>query len=194
MATGKIEITAHNHNFAVDPDSLKQSDVDLTHIDLNDNTLEGLRHRSLPLFSVQYHPEAAPGPHDSHYLFKDFVKSDGGVEGVDATPQRHREGINHRLGAHCHRAIGGVRLLGRAGLQGAQVRRLRGGVWSTRTHATIMTDPEMADRTYIEPLTRVYLEEIIRIEANMLASSGRPGIFAVLPTAGGQTAPTSPSS
>ncbi len=74
MATGKIEITAHNHNFAVDPDSLKQSEVDLTHIDLNDNTLEGLRHRSLPLFSVQYHPEAAPGPHDSQYLFKDFVK------------------------------------------------------------------------------------------------------------------------
>ena len=74
LANGKIEITAHNHNFAVDPDSLKQSEVELTHIDLNDNTLEGLRHRSLPLFSVQYHPEAAPGPHDSHYLFKDFVK------------------------------------------------------------------------------------------------------------------------
>ncbi|HVZ60160.1 MAG TPA: glutamine-hydrolyzing carbamoyl-phosphate synthase small subunit [Terriglobales bacterium] len=73
LLTGKVEITAHNHNFAVDPDSLRQSDVELTHIDLNDNTLEGLRHRSLPLFSVQYHPEAAPGPHDSHYLFKDFV-------------------------------------------------------------------------------------------------------------------------
>jgi carbamoyl-phosphate synthase small subunit len=72
--TGKIEITAHNHNFAIDPDSLKQSEVDLTHIDLNDNTLEGLRHRSLPLLSVQYHPEASPGPHDSHYLFHDFRK------------------------------------------------------------------------------------------------------------------------
>ena len=72
LKTGKVEITAHNHNFAVDPDSLKQSEVELTHIDLNDNTLEGLRHRSLPLFSVQYHPEAAPGPHDSHYLFKDL--------------------------------------------------------------------------------------------------------------------------
>ncbi len=70
--TGKVEITAHNHNFAVDPDSLKQSEVELTHIDLNDNTLEGLRHRSLPLFSVQYHPEASPGPHDSNYLFGDF--------------------------------------------------------------------------------------------------------------------------
>jgi carbamoyl-phosphate synthase small subunit len=74
LLTGKVEITAHNHNFAVDPDSLKQSEVELTHIDLNDNTLEGLLHRSLPLFSVQYHPEASPGPHDSHYLFGDFVK------------------------------------------------------------------------------------------------------------------------
>jgi carbamoyl-phosphate synthase small subunit len=72
--TGKVEITAHNHNFAVDPDSLNPSEVELTHVDLNDNTLEGLRHRTLPLFSVQYHPEASPGPHDSHYLFKDFRK------------------------------------------------------------------------------------------------------------------------
>jgi len=74
MDTGKVEITAHNHNFAVDPESLNPAEVDLTHIDLNDNTLEGLRHRSLPLFSVQYHPEASPGPHDSHYLFHDFRK------------------------------------------------------------------------------------------------------------------------
>ena len=72
--TGKVEITAHNHNFAVDPDSINANEVELTHVDLNDQTLEGLRHRSLPLFSVQYHPEAAPGPHDSHYLFRDFRK------------------------------------------------------------------------------------------------------------------------
>jgi carbamoyl-phosphate synthase small subunit len=72
--TGKVEITAHNHNFAVDPDSINTAEVDLTHVDLNDNTLEGLRHRTMPLFSVQYHPEASPGPHDSHYLFKDFRK------------------------------------------------------------------------------------------------------------------------
>jgi carbamoyl-phosphate synthase small subunit len=70
--TGKVEITAHNHNFAVDPNSINVNEVELTHVDLNDQTLEGLRHRTLPLFSVQYHPEAAPGPHDSNYLFRDF--------------------------------------------------------------------------------------------------------------------------
>jgi carbamoyl-phosphate synthase small subunit len=72
MRTGKVEITAQNHNFAVDPDSLDAKTVELTHINLNDNTLAGLRHRTDPMFSVQYHPEAGPGPHDSHYLFKEF--------------------------------------------------------------------------------------------------------------------------
>jgi carbamoyl-phosphate synthase small subunit len=71
--TNKVEITSHNHGFAVDPDSLNESDVELTHINLNDETLEGFRHRRYPVFCVQYHPEAAPGPHDSYYLFDDFV-------------------------------------------------------------------------------------------------------------------------
>ena len=73
-ATRKVEITAHNHGFAVDPDSLPPNDVELTHWNLNDQTLEGFRHRSLPVFSVQYHPEASPGPHDSLYLFGQFTK------------------------------------------------------------------------------------------------------------------------
>ena len=71
--TGKVEITAQNHNFNVDPESLPQ-DVERTHTNLNDQTLAGLRHRTDPRFSVQYHPEASPGPHDSHYLFRDFRK------------------------------------------------------------------------------------------------------------------------
>jgi carbamoyl-phosphate synthase small subunit len=73
LLTSKVEITAQNHGFCVDPDSLPSSDVEITHLNLNDHTNEGLRHRSLPLFSVQYHPEASPGPHDARYLFDDFV-------------------------------------------------------------------------------------------------------------------------
>jgi carbamoyl-phosphate synthase small subunit len=72
--TQRVEITSHNHGFAVDPDSLNPSDIEITHVNLNDHTLEGFRHRREPVFCVQYHPEAAPGPHDSHYLFGDFVK------------------------------------------------------------------------------------------------------------------------
>jgi carbamoyl-phosphate synthase small subunit len=72
LQTGKVEITAQNHNFAVDPESLDSSKVELTHINLNDQTLAGMRHKTDPMFSVQYHPEASPGPHDSHYLFHQF--------------------------------------------------------------------------------------------------------------------------
>jgi carbamoyl-phosphate synthase small subunit len=73
MATGRIEITSQNHNFAVDPASLAASGWEPTHLNLNDNTCEGLRHRELPVFCVQYHPEASPGPHDANYLFGRFT-------------------------------------------------------------------------------------------------------------------------
>ena len=72
--TGKIEITAQNHGFCIDMDSLAGKNVELTHLNLNDNTNEGLRCSHLKCFSVQYHPEASPGPHDSAYLFENFIK------------------------------------------------------------------------------------------------------------------------
>ena len=77
LATGKVEITSQNHNFVVDMESLSKTEhgeaIKVTHINLNDNTVEGMAHTELPLFSVQYHPEASPGPHDAAYLFERFT-------------------------------------------------------------------------------------------------------------------------
>jgi carbamoyl-phosphate synthase small subunit len=74
LATGKVEITSQNHGFAVDMESLDAGKIEVTHINLNDDTLEGFRHRELPLLAVQYHPEASPGPHDARYLFDEFKR------------------------------------------------------------------------------------------------------------------------
>ena len=74
MQNGRVEITSQNHGFAVDIESLANEDISITHVNLNDNTLEGFRHNTLPLLAVQYHPEASPGPHDASYLFDEFVK------------------------------------------------------------------------------------------------------------------------
>jgi carbamoyl-phosphate synthase small subunit len=73
-ATGANEITSQNHGFAVDLDSMQGLPVELTHVNLNDRTVEGFRHRELPVFCVQYHPEAGPGPHDADYLFRQFIE------------------------------------------------------------------------------------------------------------------------
>ncbi len=84
LLTGGIEITSQNHGFAVDPESLDHSKIEITHVNLNDGTNEGFRHRELPIFSVQYHPEASPGPHDSDYLFKRFTEAMGARTSVPA--------------------------------------------------------------------------------------------------------------
>jgi len=73
LFSGRVYITSHNHGFSVDEESLKGLDVEVSHINLNDNTVEGIRHKYLPLFAVQYHPEASPGPHDSDYIFDQFM-------------------------------------------------------------------------------------------------------------------------
>jgi carbamoyl-phosphate synthase small subunit len=73
LLTGRVEITSQNHGFAVDPRSVARLGLEETHVNLNDGTSEGMRHRELPIFSVQYHPEASPGPHDAHYLFQRFI-------------------------------------------------------------------------------------------------------------------------
>jgi carbamoyl-phosphate synthase small subunit len=81
LSTGRVEITAQNHGFSVDPTSVAKLGLDETHVNLNDGTSEGMRHRELPIFSVQYHPEASPGPHDAHYLFHRFIDLMGGGKG-----------------------------------------------------------------------------------------------------------------
>jgi carbamoyl-phosphate synthase small subunit len=89
LLTERIEITSQNHGFAVDPASLDEREVEITHVNLNDRTNEGFRHRRIPLFSVQYHPEASPGPHDSDYLFRDFLAmlETGAPQSVPSSPQ-----------------------------------------------------------------------------------------------------------
>ncbi|GGJ35157.1 glutamine-hydrolyzing carbamoyl-phosphate synthase small subunit [Deinococcus roseus] len=86
LLTGEIEITAQNHGYAVDIDSIPGGQFIATHINLNDNSLEGMAHSRYPVFSVQYHPEASPGPHDSHYLFERFIEEINAFDGATGSP------------------------------------------------------------------------------------------------------------
>ena len=210
-ATGKVEITAHNHGFAVDAPIDRASDTEfgevrVSHVCLNDNVVEGLRAFDVPAFSVQYHPEAAAGPHDAAYLFDRFAellqrrqrvriatsvsecgRSERGADPwIAAKLMPKRSDIQHIL------VIGsGPIVIGQAcefdysGTQACRVLRAEGFRVSlvNSNPATIMTDPEFADATYIEPLTVDFVEKVLATEAEL----GHP-VDALLATLGGQTA------
>ena len=93
LITGEVEITSQNHNYAVDIDSMPAGQFKATHINLNDGTLEGMAHTRYPVFSVQYHPEASPGPHDASYLFRRFMEEVGAFEGASALPAMKAESV-----------------------------------------------------------------------------------------------------
>ncbi len=93
VVTGEVEITSQNHNYAVDIDSIPGRQFVATHVNLNDGTLEGMAHQRYPVFSVQYHPEASPGPHDANYLFLRFIAEVNAFEGANAVPAVQRVGL-----------------------------------------------------------------------------------------------------
>ena len=173
-----MEITSQNHGFAVDPDSLP-GDVKVTHLNLYDGTVEGLRVLDRPIYSVQYHPEASPGPHDADYLFKQFVEDmeEEAIGLIDAAKRRSQTHSRDRRRPDRDRAGVRVRLLGTQACKALRSEGLE-VILINSNPATIMTDPEMADRTYIEPLTVEAVTKVIEKE--------RPD--AILPTVGGQTA------
>ena len=175
VATGKIEITSQNHNFAVAADGLA-SIATVTHVNLNDGVCEGLEAIDANAFSVQHHPEAGPGPHDSAYLFERFAAADGRERVRSATARRHHVGARHRLGPDRHRPGVRVRLLRHAGVPGAA----RGGLPG---HPRQLQPGDDHDRP---GLRRPHLRRAA--DGDVLAAiieRERPD--AVLPTLGGQT-------
>ena len=183
LESGAVQITSQNHEFQVDAESLPAGEFFISHVNLNDGSVEGLGHRSLPVFSVQYHPEGCPGPTDNHYLFDRFVEMVRArrpllkaVGGAAPEPEKPRKVLIIGSGPI---VIGQAAEFDYAGTQACKALREEGveTVLVNSNPATIMTDEEIADRVYIEPLTREALEKVIERE--------RPD--ALLPTLGGQT-------
>jgi carbamoyl-phosphate synthase large subunit len=183
LDSGSVHITSQNHEFQVDAASLPEGEFHISHVNLNDGSVEGLAHRSLPVFSVQYHPEGCPGPTDNHHLFDRFVEMAltarplvRSVGGAAPEPERPRKVLIIGSGPI---VIGQAAEFDYAGTQACRALREEGveTVLVNSNPATIMTDEDVADRVYIEPLTVESVEKIIERE--------RPD--AVLPTLGGQT-------
>ena len=183
LETGRVHITSQNHEFQVDAASIPSGDFFVSQRNLNDGSVEGLSHRTLPVFSVQYHPEGCPGPQDNQHLYDRFVemvrdrrpvlRAVGGA----AQPEKPRKVLILGSGPI---VIGQAAEFDYAGTQACKALREEGieTVLVNSNPATIMTDEEVADRVYLEPLTVESIERVIARE--------RPD--ALLPTLGGQTA------
>jgi carbamoyl-phosphate synthase large subunit len=183
LVGGAVRITSQNHEFQVDAASVPDGDFFVSQVNLNDGSVEGLAHRSLPVFSVQYHPEGCPGPTDNHPVFDRFMEMTraarpvphavAGAASDDPTPRRVLIIGSGPI------VIGQAAEFDYAGTQACKALREEGveTVLVNSNPATIMTDEDIADRVYIEPLTVEAIERIIERE--------RPD--AVLPTLGGQT-------
>ncbi len=178
VMTNRIYITSQNHGYTVKHESLTESPLIISHIALNDGTVEGLSHAKAPAFSVQYHPEASPGPNDSRYLFDQFIeiidtaKNDKGRNNMPKRTDIKKVVV---IGSGPI-AIGQAAEFDYAGTQACQSLREEGieVVLVNSNPATIMTDLQMADKVYMEPLTVEFLERIIRMEKpdGILASLG----------------------
>jgi len=183
LETGRVHITSQNHEFQVDAASIPAGDFFVSQRNLNDGSVEGLSHRTLPVFSVQYHPEGCPGPQDNQHLYDRFVEMVRerrpvlrAVRGA-AQPTQPRKVLILGSGPI---VIGQAAEFDYAGTQACKALREEGieTVLVNSNPATIMTDEEVADRVYLEPLTVDAVERVIARE--------RPD--ALLPTLGGQTA------
>ncbi|TMC36911.1 MAG: carbamoyl-phosphate synthase large subunit [Chloroflexi bacterium] len=180
--TGRVHITSQNHEFQVDAASIPSGDFYVSQRNLNDGSVEGLGHRTLPVFSVQYHPEGCPGPQDNQHLYDRFLEMVReraplvrAVSGMREEPRPRKVLI---LGSGPI-VIGQAAEFDYAGTQACKALREEGieTVLVNSNPATIMTDEEVADRVYLEPLTVEAVEKVIERE--------RPD--ALLPTLGGQT-------
>src|SRR5262249_8516423 len=182
LVTGRVSITSQNHEFQVLAASVPEGDFIVSHVNLNDDSVEGLASRSLPAFGVQYHPEGSPGPTDNQHLFDEFVEMvASGRRPLRAMaggrrPSRPRRVLIIGSGPI---VIGQAAEFDYAGTQACKALREEGveTVLVNSNPATIMTDEEVADAVYVEPLTVESMREVIARE--------RPD--ALLPTLGGQT-------